>query len=63
MHLSKSYCISPFRVGASLSSRAYGKGVKKISWTGVKNCEAITETIEKIKITEVNEIDVIGACL
>ena len=25
---------------------------------GVKNCEAITETIKKIKITEVNEIDV-----
>lgn len=27
----------------------------------VKNCEAITETIEKTNITEVNEIDVTEA--
>ena len=29
--------------------------------SGVKNCEAITETIKKINITEVNEIDVAEA--
>jgi hypothetical protein len=37
--------------------RPHRKGVKKISWTGVKNCEALTETLKKIKITEVNEIN------
>jgi len=30
-------------------SRPHRKGVKKISGTDVKNCEAITETIEKNK--------------
>jgi hypothetical protein len=40
--------------------RPHRKGVKKISpaYGGIKNCEALTETIKKIKIIEVNEIDV-----